>query len=411
MNKTRYLPFLMAVIVLSSCTPAVTLSQYVTQPAPAAVTGTPIPPAAVVTEVSSTGSCEPYNPIPEPGPTEMAEVMNVPAVSAEDHFRGNPDAKIVILEYSDFQCPYCAQIAPEITSLVQKYPEDVLQVFRHFPIPSHPLSLLATQASEAAGLQNKFFEYADELFAKQADWSHMDAASAQQYFIDLATELDLDADQFSQDMLSTEIVQKAKAFQDNAIQTGIGYTPYLMVNGRSMADVNLELGLMIELLMHDKAKYADCPERVIDLSKEHTATIQTGGGDITIKLYTDEAPLSVNSLAFLSSEGWYKDITFFDVFKETTENGFSLAITGDQTGTGYGSAGYTITGENTEMTYDRKGLVGMVNGSQIFITTAAQPRLNGYFTIIGEVVDGLDIVESLTGPGELVNNIIVTEQQ
>ncbi len=90
---------------------------------------------------------------------------------------GGEDAYVTIIEYSDFQCPACASVAPMLQQLAAAYPNDVRLVYRHFPLVSiHPNAQKAAEAAEAAGAQGKFWEYHDTLFANQADFASADAA-------------------------------------------------------------------------------------------------------------------------------------------------------------------------------------------------------------------------------------------
>ncbi|MFQ5613370.1 MAG: peptidylprolyl isomerase [Anaerolineae bacterium] len=136
---------------------------------------------------------------------------------------------------------------------------------------------------------------------------------------------------------------------------------------------------------------------MIDPDKDYQATIETEKGDIVLDLFSDTAPVNVNSFVFLAQEGWYDGVTFHRVLE-----GF-VAQGGDPSGTGIGYPGYRCQDEVTpEHTFDGPGVVSLANsgpdtnGSQFFITYAAAPNLNDGFTIIGQVVEGMEIAESLT---------------
>ena len=115
-----------------------------------------------------------------------------------------------------------------------------------------------------------------------------------------------------------------------------------------------------------------------------------------IQLYADQAPLAVNSFVFLAKQGWFDGVTFHRVIP-----GF-VAQTGDPSGTGKGGPGYFFKNEVSDLRYDKPGVVGMANsgpdtnGSQFFITYAPQPSLDGSYTIFGQVIQGMDVVENLT---------------
>lgn len=150
--------------------------------------------------------------------------------------------------------------------------------------------------------------------------------------------------------------------------------------------------------------YSAKPEMVIDTEKEYEAVIITEKGDIHIKLYDDEAPLTVNNFVFLANQGFYDGLTFHRVL-----DGF-MAQGGDPTGVGTGGPGYQFEDETGNgIGFDRAGLLAMANsgpntnGSQFFITYGPQPHLNGLHTIFGELISGEEALNSLTivapGPG------------
>jgi cyclophilin family peptidyl-prolyl cis-trans isomerase len=145
--------------------------------------------------------------------------------------------------------------------------------------------------------------------------------------------------------------------------------------------------------------YPEPPPQVIDPEKDYTATIHTQRGDIVIDLYDDKAPVTVNSFVFLAQNGWYDNVTFYRVIP-----GF-VAQTGDPTDSGGGYPGYRCSDEiYPTLKFDEPGVVGMASsgpgtdtvGSQFFITYDALPDLDGNYTIIGQVIEGMDVAESLT---------------
>jgi cyclophilin family peptidyl-prolyl cis-trans isomerase len=115
-----------------------------------------------------------------------------------------------------------------------------------------------------------------------------------------------------------------------------------------------------------------------------------------MELYPDKAPMAVNSFIFLSKQGWFNGVTFHRVVPS------SVAQTGDPSGTGYGGPGYLYSNEISDLKFDKAGVVGMANsgensnGSQFFITYAPIPYLDGNYTIFGQVIEGMDVVQKLT---------------
>ncbi len=154
---------------------------------------------------------------------------------------GNPDAEVTLLEYGDFECPYCAEARPVLEGLVKDYPGNVRLVFRHFPITStHPHAEMAAEVAEAAGAQGKFWEMYDMIYTHQ---EHMDFEDLRGY----AQDIGLDMQQFD-DAMKGRIYQKEvkKDFKDG-IQDGVNGTPTIFIN-RQRYDGPREREAMLEAI-------------------------------------------------------------------------------------------------------------------------------------------------------------------
>jgi len=133
----------------------------------------------------------------------------------------------------------------------------------------------------------------------------------------------------------------------------------------------------------------------IDTSKNYTAIIETVKGNITLELFAKDVPVTVNNFVFLARQGFYDDCTFHRVIP-----GF-VAQGGDPTGTGAGWPGYFIPNEITQHTHVA-GALSMANagadtnGCQFFITYTAQHELDGSYSVFGQLISGMDVLESLT---------------
>lgn len=139
------------------------------------------------------------------------------------------------------------------------------------------------------------------------------------------------------------------------------------------------------------------PELTLDLEKVYIATLITEKGEVSVELFTQGAPITVNNFVFLAEQGFYDDTTFHRVLP-----GF-MAQGGDPTGTGSGGPGYQFEDEIIHgVTFNQEGLLAMANGgpgtngSQFFITYGATPHLNGLHTIFGKVIEGMDVIIALT---------------
>lgn len=107
---------------------------------------------------------------PQAAPPAGGEQVGVVApVTDQDHIRGDKNAKITLVEYSDFQCPFCSRFHPTLIQMMNEYKGKVRWVYRHFPLSSiHPDAQKAAEAAECASEQGKFWEMADKMFEKQA---------------------------------------------------------------------------------------------------------------------------------------------------------------------------------------------------------------------------------------------------
>jgi cyclophilin family peptidyl-prolyl cis-trans isomerase len=286
-----------------------------------------------------------------------------------------------------------------LAQLKADYPNDVRVVYRHFPLPGHDKALLATQAAEAAGLQGLFWEMHDFLFDNFDGWAGLSPGQFPGWVVENATELGLDMAQFETDLTSDIIVARAQKTQDDGLEIGIPGTPFLVINNIPYQGPS-DYASLVSIIQANQLKdeqYSECPPMVIDPEQQYSATIQTEKGDIVLNLFPDVAPMTVNSFVFLAEDGWFNGVRFHRVLP-----GF-MAQGGDPSGSGMGGPGYAFKNETSpDVIFDRKGLLAMANsgpdtnGSQFFITYASTPHLDGSYTIFGEVLEGMDVVESLT---------------
>ena len=139
--------------------------------------------------------------------------------------RGNPKAKLVILEFSDFQCPYCQSVEPTLKRLLEKYDGQVSLSYRDFPLRDiHPLAESAAEAGRCAAEQNKFWEYHDVLFAHQSKFSHAD-------LVQYAKELSLDEARFEGCLASGRYRAQIEQDLQLGLRAGLNGTPGFIING------------------------------------------------------------------------------------------------------------------------------------------------------------------------------------
>lgn len=158
-----------------------------------------------------------------------------------EHTIGNKDADIVVVEYADFQCPGCSTAAPIAKDAIEKYEDDVLLIFRHFPISSiHPNARSASAATLAADAQGKFWEMHDLIFENQDAWSNAQLQERNEFFNNYAKQLDLDIDKFNEDMSSKEVEKKINFDVAIARAKDVTGTPAFFLNGEPINHSEIE---------------------------------------------------------------------------------------------------------------------------------------------------------------------------
>jgi cyclophilin family peptidyl-prolyl cis-trans isomerase len=284
-----------------------------------------------------------------------------------------------------------------LAQLEVEFRDDLRIIYRHYPLSIHDKAALATQASEAAGLQDKFWEMHDLLFTRSSEWSGLTVEDFNPWLVENAGSLGLDVEKFRTDLESPALVDLAKQAWETNAAIGMTGTPFLMLNGwpyTGPAD-HASLAATMKLMLLEQNQFSDCPPMTIDTNRHYFVILHTEKGDIRLELYADKAPLAVNSFLFLADHGWFDGVTFHRVLP-----GY-IAQAGDPSGTGYGGPGYAFDNEVSDLTFDSPGVLGMANagpgsnGSQFFITYAAAPNLNGGYTVFGRVVSGMDVLLNL----------------
>ncbi|MEX1063708.1 MAG: thioredoxin domain-containing protein [Candidatus Paceibacterota bacterium] len=154
-------------------------------------------------------------------------------VNDADWSKGNPEAAVTLVEYSDFQCPACGAFYPVLKQIHEDYGDQLKFVYRHFPLKQiHPNAEPAARAAEAAGLQGKFWEMHDLLFENQISWS--DQRNVDETFEQYASGLGLDIDKFKEDFSSGAVKDAVDADVDGGFSAGVNATPTFFLNGEKM---------------------------------------------------------------------------------------------------------------------------------------------------------------------------------
>jgi protein-disulfide isomerase len=164
---------------------------------------------------------------PTPPPAAQAAIQKI-AVPDYSPFKGPKHAKVTIVEWSDFQCPFCSRGANSMAEVVKAYPKDVKFVFRHQPLPFHDRAAPAAKAAMAAHRQGKFFEMHDKMFANSKELTDAN-------FETWAKEIGLDLAKFKADLASPEIEKQVKQDSEEGMRVGANGTPTFFVNGRKVS--------------------------------------------------------------------------------------------------------------------------------------------------------------------------------
>jgi protein-disulfide isomerase len=148
-----------------------------------------------------------------------------PPLNAQDHIQGGPDAPIQLVEYGDYECPFCGRAQPIVKFIQRAMGDDLLFAFRNFPLSQvHPHAFRAAQAAEAAGLQDRFWPMHDLLFENQQFLED-------EHLLRYASLVGCDLDQFAADLDSEETAAKVQSDFLSGARSGVNGTPTFFVNG------------------------------------------------------------------------------------------------------------------------------------------------------------------------------------
>jgi protein-disulfide isomerase len=151
--------------------------------------------------------------------------MLTPPLSARDHIQGSPDAGIVLLEYGDYECPYCGAAYPIVKELQHRLKGKLGFAFRNFPLANaHPHAELAAEAAEAAAAQGKFWEMHDALYENQ---SALEPENLAEY----GSALGLDMGRFTREMNEHVYAPRVREDFRSGVRSGVNGTPTFFING------------------------------------------------------------------------------------------------------------------------------------------------------------------------------------
>lgn len=163
---------------------------------------------------------------------ELVAAKNPQLLTKERWVRGNKEAKVILVEFSDFECPACGSAVPAIEQLLKDYPNDLKIVYRHFPLTNiHKSAQKAAEAGEAAGEQGKFWEMHDKLFQNQDKLSVDDLKK-------YAGEIGLNVDEFSKRLEEGAFEPQVREDASDAEALGISATPTFFIDGKEVTGIS-----------------------------------------------------------------------------------------------------------------------------------------------------------------------------
>jgi protein-disulfide isomerase len=158
--------------------------------------------------------------------TEWSAELTLPVSDERDHIQGSPDAPVTLLEYGDYECPYCGAAYPIVKQLQARLGERLRFAFRNFPITtSHPHAEYAAEAAEAAAVQGRFWEMHDHLYEHQRQLEDADLHA-------YAEQLGLDVARFDNELAGHANADRVREDFMSGVRSGVNGTPTFYINGK-----------------------------------------------------------------------------------------------------------------------------------------------------------------------------------
>ena len=313
-------------------------------------------------------------------------------VTENDWAIGPEDAIVTLVEYADFQCPYCSRAGLTALDFQAAHPDEVRYVYRHFPLSFHEKAPMTAYAADAAGKQGLFFETERFLYETQSDWSNIQDMEEFEAWLreNIQTALpELDYEQWTADFESEETHAAVDSSFQKVAATGlISGTPTFFANFYQTSYEPAVLEQYINLFKLQKNYRTSCPVNAVEEGKEYRAVLHTTAGDVVVNLFAEDAPNLVSNFMALAADGFYNGNLFHNVV-----DGF-VAQTGDPSATGVGLAGYYLNDENLNNNgFNEAGAVAMANtgadknGSQFFIAQDVAEYFRSGYAAQGELTE------------------------
>jgi len=158
-------------------------------------------------------------------------------VREDTHVLGQNDARIQLVVFEDFQCPACVLYVTEFEKVKKQYGEELVFVFRHFPLRTiHPSAQITSEAAEAAGSQGKFYELHDILYSRQDEWSKLEQEELILKMVEYAEELGLNIELFEAELREGKYTEKVNRDFSDGEKLRVNATPTVFINGRKVSN-------------------------------------------------------------------------------------------------------------------------------------------------------------------------------
>lgn len=193
-------------------------------------------------------------PEPSPTPTKLDKLATIPAPDpTKDHWKGATTARYVMIEFSDFQCPFCKNLKPTLEQILTQLDGSVALVYRHFPLSFHPMAFPAAEASECAaeqGGQTAFWQMHDKIF------SAMPNVTSSQQFVTMAGQIGLNQSSFNTCLTSNTYRNLVTSHHQQGVNAGIGATPTIVIRDMQTGEmIVIEGALPFESILQKLSEF------------------------------------------------------------------------------------------------------------------------------------------------------------
>lgn len=336
-----------------------------------------------------------------------ATLAPIPTTNGAERLAGPASAPVKLLLYSDFDCGLCAQAYELIEAVMRRHPEQVTYYFRLYPLLGvHEKSAQAAAGFISAQRAGKAIDMHNLLFSEQAQWAEMTPAEFRQWLLEKAAELGLDQDDFADGMNAPMTLTAIQDAFSQAQQSAVPGVPFLIINNQPFlldwTEVNLEASIRLALLAEKQLPNA--PEVKEPSELPVFGQFEFRQGIVKFQLFPQAAPVAVTNFVYLAERGWYSDTGIYQVRPG------SFVMGGDPSGTGLGNAGYFFEVEtDPAYRFEQPGIIALdndgpaSNSSRFLITLEPRLDLDGAYTIIGRVTEGLALLQDLPARDPLVD--------